>query len=84
LNSDVLNKAILICQLNEAKKGDKGDTARFIRRLADAMEAKGNLAQAQLHRIQAEAIRQEIQGERFYRLPDCERSYNLMVFKAFW
>jgi hypothetical protein len=82
--SDMLSKARLVCELREVSKGDKGDTARFTRRLADAWEAKGDLSKADTLREEAEAIREEIQGARFRELRDCERSYNLMVYKAFW
>jgi hypothetical protein len=88
----------LICQLNELKKGDKGDTARIIRRLSDAFRMKGDkekaagqITEAEANhkkavelRTEAETYRRESQGERYLQLPDCERSYNLMVYKAFW
>jgi len=96
--SDTLEQTKLICQLNELKKGDKGDTARIIRRLSDAfrlkgdqqkaaglnIEAKANHEKAVELKTEAENYRKEIQGERYAQLADCERSYNLMVYKAFW
>jgi hypothetical protein len=76
----MLRKAKLICELNEKAKGDKGDTARISRMLADVLEMKGEVDEARELLASAEAIRQAIQGQRFAELPDCEDSYNLMVF----
>jgi hypothetical protein len=45
---------------------------------------KGDHGKAAELKAEAEAYRKEIQGDRFTQLPDCERSYNLMVYKAFW
>lgn len=55
-----------------------------MRRLSEALELKGDSVEAFSLKMEAEAIRREIQGERFEELPDCEHSYNLMVYKAFW
>lgn len=74
----------MTCGLSEKKKGDRGDTARHIRRLADALRLNGEEEEAEQRRLEAETIRKEVQGERFHTLPDDERTYNLMVYKAFW
>jgi hypothetical protein len=75
-----LEKARLICELNEKAKGDKGDTARVIRRLAEAYELAGRVGEGAALKEQAEQIRKEIQGSLFDGLPDSEDSYDLLVW----
>jgi hypothetical protein len=78
-----LGEAKSICELNESAKGDRRDTARVLRMLADALEMKGMVEEARRHKLEAEGIRRAVQKERFAELPDCEESYNLMVFHGF-
>ncbi|KAM0801935.1 hypothetical protein BDR22DRAFT_146042 [Usnea florida] len=75
-----LQKAKLVAELNEKGRGDQGDTARMLRRLAEAYDLKGRHAEAATMREKAESIRRKVQGERFDALPDTEGSYDLMVF----
>jgi hypothetical protein len=70
----------LISEANEKAKGDQGDTARIMRRLADAMIANDQVEEGITLKEEAERIRETVQGERFKDLPDCEESYDLMVF----
>ncbi|WEW60104.1 hypothetical protein PRK78_005589 [Emydomyces testavorans] len=81
---ELLAQTKVICRFYEVLKGDQGDTARVLRALAEAYEGLGRHEEAEEHRIQAEDIRKQIQGERFNELPDCEQSYNLLVYQTFW
>ncbi|KAE8443926.1 hypothetical protein EG329_001236 [Mollisiaceae sp. DMI_Dod_QoI] len=71
-------KTEVLCTINEPVKGDKGETARVWRRLAEALEKNGQIKEAIKLKSDAEAVRKEIQGERYKDLPDTEFSYNLM------
>ena len=75
---------MIVAQLNEPSKGDKGETARIMRKLAEAHELKGDVAEAMRLKASAEAMRKEIQGDRFESLPDEDLSYAMMNFHAFW
>lgn len=63
----------------EIHKGDKGDIARVLRRLAEAYQRSGDQEASEVSRKTAEMIRQELQGVRFENLPDSEESYDLLV-----
>ena len=80
---EILQKAMLKRQLGEAERGNKGDTARIMWRLAKALVLDGEHEQATHVANTARNIRQNVQGERFSRLPDDDKSYNLTVFVAF-
>ncbi|TGO07322.1 hypothetical protein BTUL_0292g00080 [Botrytis tulipae] len=82
--SNDLSKILIIAQLNESSKGDKGETARVLRRLAEAYELNGDQEQGSNYKMQAETIRKQIQGARFEKLPDEDQSYAMMSFHAFW
>jgi hypothetical protein len=73
----------LKCQLNESDKGDRGDTARVMRKLSQVFEAKGMTAKAQELATAAREIRKEVQGERFESLPESDYAYDLMIFVPF-
>lgn len=79
-----LQKILIISQLNERSKGDKGETARITRKLAEAYQLKGETEKAAELKMEAEAMRKEIQGSRFDLLPDEDLSYAMMSFHAFW
>ena len=79
-----MRKLLLICELREKSKGDKGEIARVTRRLAEAMGLKGE-AEEEARLIQsAEKMRCEIQKGRPWQLPDEERSYDLLVWNEYW
>lgn len=54
------------------------------RRFAEAMRLKGNLADAERLRKEAENMRHEIQKSRKWQLADEERSYDILVYNEFW
>jgi hypothetical protein len=83
-SSNDLSKLLIIAQLNEKGKGDKGETARVMRKLAEAYELNGDIEKSGSLREQAEAMRKEIQGARFEMLPDNDLSYAMLSFHAFW
>ena len=70
----------MIAELNQEGRGDKGDIAQMLRRLAEAYEMKGEHDEAAKLKKSAEDIRREVQGSRFAQLPDTESSYDLMIF----
>jgi len=73
-----------VARLNEANKGDKGETSRYMRTLADAYKLQGDESKFNEFRSRAEGYRRDIQKERFEELPDEDQSYCLMTFSAFW
>lgn len=80
----MLQKVLIIAKLNQPFKGDNGEVARMQRKLAEAMELKGNTQEALQLKADAEKMRKEIQGQRFDELPDSDLSYAMMNFHAFW
>lgn len=81
--SDWFKKALLKCQLNDTEKGDRGDTARVMRKLAKALEKQGILSMAEELEIEAQEIRKKVQGERFESIPESDYAYDLMIFVPF-
>ncbi|KUJ06621.1 uncharacterized protein LY89DRAFT_790467 [Mollisia scopiformis] len=77
---NLFRKVRLLFELNEKAKGDKGETARCLRRLTEALEIHGDVEEAAELNEKAEAMRERIQGSRFKDLPDSEYSYDLLVF----
>ena len=73
-----------ICRVAEKVKGDAGDTARVMRRLAEALCLAGEDREGLQLRLEGEAVRRKLQGARAAELGDTERSYNMLVFVAFW
>lgn len=68
----------------ETSKGDKGDTARIKRKLAEALLILDNEdAEGAALKKEAEEIRRELQRAEFDRLPDDDRSYSLLVAHYF-
>jgi hypothetical protein len=82
--STTLQRVLIIAELNEPSKGDKGETARIMRKLAEAHELNGDITEATNLKTRAEAMRKEIQGDRFDLLPDTDLSYAMLNFHAFW
>ncbi len=80
----MLQMVLLTTELGRVSKGDSGEVARAQRKLAEAYELKGDLAKAAKLRQEAEFMRRQIQGVRFAELPDCDLSYAMMNFHAFW
>ncbi|KAI4654999.1 uncharacterized protein J4E78_007179 [Alternaria triticimaculans] len=80
---DRLNRTLDLCRVAEKNKGDAGDTARVMRKLAEALELAGDKT-GRFKRLEAEAVRRKLQGSRAEELGDTERSYNMLVFVAFW
>ncbi|KXG48434.1 Tetratricopeptide-like helical [Penicillium griseofulvum] len=80
----MLQKVLVITKLKQPSKGDNGEVARVQRKLAEALELKGDLLEATRLKVEAEAMRREIQGQRFHELPDSDLSYAMMNFHAFW
>ena len=83
-HSSSLQRSLVVAELNEVSKGDKGETARVTRKLAEAYELKGDRDTAKDLKESAESMRREIQGDRFEELPDEDISYAMMNFHAFW
>lgn len=86
-SSAQLEQNLIIAQLNEKGKEDKGEIARVLRKLAEAFHlrgADGDAVKAEDFRVHAEAMREEIQGPRFATLGDSDLSYAMMNFHAFW
>lgn len=81
---DTLRETILISKIKETSKGNRGETARVMRRLAEALHLNGEVEEAEALKSEAEAIRRQIQGTRFEELGDTEQSYNMLVYVAFW
>lgn len=79
-----MRKVLIITKLNQPFKGDNGEVARVQRKLAEALELKGGVEEALALKLDAEAMRKEIQGLRFDELPDNDLSYAMMNFHAFW
>lgn len=78
-----LETAKVICDANAEAKGDLGDVARALRLLADALEQKGDMERATKLHEDAEAIRREVQGSPYDKLPDSFESYQLMVWSGY-
>jgi hypothetical protein len=55
-----------------------------LQKVAEAHELKGDITEATKLKTTAEAMRKEIQGDRFDLLPDEDLSYAMMNFQAFW
>lgn len=79
-----LRRLLIVAKLKKSSKGDNGEVARVQRKLAEALELAGETDEAQKLKTEAEAMRREIQGSRFEDLPDCDLSYAMMNFHAFW
>ncbi|KAL8902975.1 MAG: hypothetical protein Q9207_004248 [Kuettlingeria erythrocarpa] len=69
-----LQRLLVVAQLNEESKGDKGETARVTRKLAEAYELNGEIEKAKELKDSAESMRREIQGDRYPELPDDDLS----------
>ncbi|OCT46324.1 hypothetical protein CLCR_01350 [Cladophialophora carrionii] len=80
----MLRQTLLICKLLEDARGDRRETARVMRRLAEALDLAGQSVEAAQYKEEAESIRKELQGARFDELGDTEQSYNMLVYVAFW
>ncbi|KAJ5826496.1 Tetratricopeptide-like helical [Penicillium robsamsonii] len=80
----MLQKILVITKLKQPSKGDNGEVARVQRKLAEAFGLKGDLTEATRLKVEAEAMRREIQGQQFHELPDNDLSYAMMNFHAFW
>lgn len=80
----MLQKVFIITKLNQPFKGDNGEVARVQRKLAEALELRGDAEEALKLKLDAETMRKEIQGHRFDELPDSDLSYAMMNFHAFW
>lgn len=83
-DSDELRKALQMAQRNTPSKRDEGEVARIQRKLAEALEMKGELEEAAKLKNLAETMRKEIQGARFESLPDCDLSYAMMNHFDLW
>lgn len=83
-HSTNLQAGLVVAKLNEESKGDKGETARVTRKLAEAYELNGEISKAKELKESAELMRRKIQGDRFQELPDEDLSYAMMNFHAFW
>lgn len=83
-SSASLEAVLVIAKVNEPAKGDKGEVARIQRRLAEAYEKKGVMDKADKLKTEAEQMRKEIQGARYYELPDTDLSYAMMAWKGRW
>ncbi|KAJ5710116.1 hypothetical protein N7493_009708 [Penicillium malachiteum] len=81
---DRLRYTQTLCEVCEASKGDKGDTARIKRKLAEALMILDEKdAEAAVLKEEAESIRAELQGAEFSNLPDNDHSYSLLVAHYF-
>ena len=80
----MLRKALVFAKLCERSKGDRGETARVTRVLADALRTNGDIEEAtKLHKL-AEAMRLEIQKNRKFQLADEKLSYDILVWNEYW
>lgn len=61
-----LQYALQICQLNEAQRGDKGESARVKWRLAQIFDRKGFENEAKLFREDAEETKRQLDGTGNY------------------
>jgi hypothetical protein len=80
----MLRGILVVAKLKQPSKGDNGEVARIQRKLAEALDLKGETAEASSLKTEAESMRQAIQGPRFAELPDNDLNYAIMNFHAFW
>ena len=80
----MLNELVVVGKLREQMRGDKGETARYMRSLADAYKLKEDNERSKELRTVADTWRKEIQMERWAELPDDDLSYAAMTFSAYW
>ncbi|TAQ87148.1 hypothetical protein B7494_g4534 [Chlorociboria aeruginascens] len=80
----MLRKALVMAKLCERSKGDRGETARVTRVLADALRTNGDIEEATKLHKSAEAMRLEIQKNRKFQLPDEKLSYDILVWNQYW
>ncbi|RDW67055.1 hypothetical protein BP5796_09804 [Coleophoma crateriformis] len=73
--SNLLQRTLLIAQFNEARKGDKGEIARVIRKLATIYYLRGDNGNGDTLLAKAEVVRKKLQPE----LLNEENSYDLLV-----
>ena len=76
----MLQQIKFVCQINEAQKGDKGDTARILRRLAEALQLNGEFVEANELEDEVGSIRKKLQGPSFDVMGDTEESYNTLLW----
>jgi hypothetical protein len=55
----------------------------MMRKLSQVLDLQGQKDEAAEIAATAQSIRRNIQGERFYSLPESDYSYDLMVFAPF-
>jgi hypothetical protein len=75
----LLKRTLLIAQFNEARKGDEGEIARVMRKLADICYLEGETEKGDKLRSKAESVRKKLQLKQEPKLLDNESSYDLLV-----
>lgn len=74
-----LEKALLVCRLNERKKGDQGDTARIMRKFSDALRLTGATKEADDLKEAANKIRLQLRKS----FTDDDKGWNSLVHVIF-
>jgi hypothetical protein len=80
----MLKRVLVATKLSERAKGDKGETARVSRKLADAMRMQGDTEEAAKFHFATETMRLGIQKDRVTQLLDEPRSYDILVCNEYW
>lgn len=64
-------------------RGDKGDTARIMRKLADPLKGMGTVREGERIRLEAERVREQLQGVKYSSYADNDLSWNAWVDVVF-
>lgn len=69
--------SLRICQLNEARRGDQGESARVKWRISEILKRQNRLTEAQTYRTAAEKTKSELEATRLYpTAPDYVQSWD--------
>lgn len=82
-----MKELLLQCELRENAKGDKGETARVMRRMGEALQLNGQFAEASKMLEEAEKMRKEMQKQRQWQPEHTNQAwdtYDLLVWNEFW
>ena len=60
-------------------RGDKGNSARIMRKLADALKGMGKVREGERMRLGAERIRKQLQGVKYSSYADNDLSWDASV-----
>jgi hypothetical protein len=76
---NIFREARLTAEFSEATQPDRGNIARIIRRLGEALEKTGQKEEAAELHAEAEKIRKEMQDTKYSAKDDTEEAYNRLV-----